>query len=100
MKQQITLDQWLSLTPGAQRRWVDWCTAHDYAPPAVQHRARWEDLGRLWHAPTIGQLLAYLAEHGRLDHDRWGLVVLPCELAALAGLCDALWRTASALLEG
>lgn len=100
MKQQIDFRQWQALTPAAQGRWQIWCLAHDYAPVEVHRRTRWEDEGRLWHAPTIGQLIEYLAEHGRLDHDRWGLILLPCAHDALADLCDALWQAASAILEG
>ncbi|HET8630497.1 MAG TPA: hypothetical protein VFL91_24015 [Thermomicrobiales bacterium] len=99
MKQRIDLGQWRDLAPGARRRWADWCLERDYEPPAVAHGRHWED-SRLWHAPTVGQLIEFLAERERLDHDRWGLVVLPCEHGRLADLCDALWAAATALLEG
>lgn len=98
MKRRIDAAQWQALAPTAQRRWQGWCMAHAYEPSELHRGPRWE--ARLWHAPTVGQLIEFLAERERLDHDRWGLVVLPCEHGRLADLCDALWAAATALLEG
>jgi hypothetical protein len=69
MKQQINAGQWQALAPQAQWRWQAWCRAHEYPPIELRRPARWED-GWLAQAPSVGQFIEYLAEEGRLDHDR------------------------------